>query len=313
MNYQKITESEWQVMRVLWKESPLSSAEIIQEISLVNHWSNTTIKTFLSRLVDKFVVGYHQTGRKRFYYPLVTEMDCVRNEMKSTIHMIYGGQLHLSTHNFAFFGDNDMDFINQLGLTIESDYQSLSERFHFAFKDKQSIYIHSSQSRLFSALGLHSAPAWVRVGLVWDIMHLAPKECFTDRDPNKLLHHILANLVISNINRMIPYWLIEGVSAYESKWVTKEVIQKIILENKTIIDELEFQDFSQNYRVFRESNGQELACTFIEFIVDKFGYDLLNDFIRNPNEIKRIFNMNSQNLLDLWKTHLYKEYLGGNV
>lgn len=311
MKQLKVSESEWVVMRVLWNESPLSSGMVIERLNEVNNWSNTTIKTFLSRLVEKNVLGYKDFGRKRMYYPKVSETDCVLNEMKNTIHMIYGGNPNYTTKHFVFYGDNDIDFINQLVLTIENDYHVLSEHFPHSFKDQQSIFIHRTQEQLFSALGLDNAPKWVRVGTSWGIMHLAPRVAFNDRNPNKLLHHILTNLVLTSINRSIPYWLMEGISAFESKWVLEEDLKQIVIEKQDIIKSLELIDFSLNYKIFREGNGQELAYTFIKFIVSNYGYEVLNDFLRHPNEIKRIFKKNSEGLLTEWKEYLYKEYIGG--
>ena len=35
----KISESEWEVMKLLWKSNPLTSEEMIQELSIRHSWS----------------------------------------------------------------------------------------------------------------------------------------------------------------------------------------------------------------------------------------------------------------------------------
>jgi BlaI family transcriptional regulator, penicillinase repressor len=311
MKYEKITESEWQVMRILWDHSPQTSAQIIQQMTPIQKWSPTTIKTFISRLIDKNVLSYEKIGDKRSYFPLITEKDCVLNEMKSTINMIYGGKENYSTKNFVFYGDNDEAFIKQLAPAIEVNYASLSNHFSFQFKDKQSIYLHSSQSRLFSALGMNQAPSWVRAASMWDILHLAPKESFTDRDPNRLLHHVLTTLVIQTINPSAPYWLQQGISAYESQWLSLPDIKKSILTSQYMLDQLDFVGLSDQFLQFREYNGHEFAYTFVECIIKTFGYPKLNAFIQDPNELSRQFNQESHSLREIWRSFLDKEYLGG--
>lgn len=311
MKYEKITESEWQIMRVLWENNPQSSAQIINHVALINVWCPTTIKTFISRLVEKKVVGFKQSSNKRVYYPLITEKDCVINEMRSIIQMIYGGRVNSQTENFVFYGHDDQEFINQLSSTIEINYKSLSQHFSYHFETKQSIYLYSNQNRLFSAFGMSSAPSWVRAGAMWEILHLAPKETFHDRSPNNLLHHILAESMLYHINPTIPYWLQQGVAAYESKWLSREEIKKSIDKHKEMIFDLDLSDLSEHFQLFRESNGHELTYSLVEYIVLTYGYSLLNDFVRNPNESKRIFKLGSQTIIHNWKKYIEAQYLKG--
>ena len=49
----KISDAEWQVMKVLWKESPLNASQVINELQNYTTWSPKTIHTLLGRLADK--------------------------------------------------------------------------------------------------------------------------------------------------------------------------------------------------------------------------------------------------------------------
>ena len=49
----KISQSELEVMDVLWQEAPLGSAEVVARLATKKDWSARTIKTLLSRLVEK--------------------------------------------------------------------------------------------------------------------------------------------------------------------------------------------------------------------------------------------------------------------
>lgn len=54
---QNISPSEWEVMEILWEESPLPAAEVARRLEETRHeekpWSIKTVRTFLSRLVGK--------------------------------------------------------------------------------------------------------------------------------------------------------------------------------------------------------------------------------------------------------------------
>ena len=90
----KISESEWEVMRVLWIESPLTANMIVEKLTATTHWKATTIRTLINRLVEKNVLGYEKKGREYNYYPLVAEVDCIRAESNSFLRRVYSGALN---------------------------------------------------------------------------------------------------------------------------------------------------------------------------------------------------------------------------
>jgi len=63
----KISQSELEVMNVLWREFPLGSAEVVKRLETKKDWSSRTIKTLLSRLVDKGALTTEPEGRRFLY------------------------------------------------------------------------------------------------------------------------------------------------------------------------------------------------------------------------------------------------------
>ncbi|MBS4842291.1 MULTISPECIES: BlaI/MecI/CopY family transcriptional regulator [Clostridium] len=96
----KISESEWEVMKLLWNKSPLTSEEIISSLSEDKKWTKQTVKTFIIRLTKKAAIGYEKEGRIYKYYPLVDEKDCRKYENKSFLQKVYSGSLGVLLSNF---------------------------------------------------------------------------------------------------------------------------------------------------------------------------------------------------------------------
>ncbi|EEG77268.1 BlaI/MecI/CopY family transcriptional regulator [Dethiobacter alkaliphilus] len=99
----RISEAEWQVMKVLWEGSPRTAGEIVQALEDSTEWNPRTIKTLVSRLVKKKAISYEKDekdSRKYHYYPLVSEDECVRAESKSFLKRVYGGALNVMIANF---------------------------------------------------------------------------------------------------------------------------------------------------------------------------------------------------------------------
>lgn len=96
----KISESEWEVMKLLWNKNPLTSEEIINCLNEDKNWTKQTIKTFIIRLTKKGAVGYKKEGRMYKYFPLVDEKDCRRYENKSFLQKVYNGSIGVLISNF---------------------------------------------------------------------------------------------------------------------------------------------------------------------------------------------------------------------
>ena len=89
----KISEAEWEVMKVLWNRSPVTANEVIIALSDKTAWNPRTIRTLINRLVTKKALGFEKTGRQYRYHPLVSEEASVQTETKSFLERVRGGAL----------------------------------------------------------------------------------------------------------------------------------------------------------------------------------------------------------------------------
>ena len=60
----KISEAEWEVMKVLWGHSPATANHVVEVLSGRTHWQRETIRTLINRLVQKKAVGFEKNGRQ---------------------------------------------------------------------------------------------------------------------------------------------------------------------------------------------------------------------------------------------------------
>lgn len=110
----KITDAEWQIMKVLWDNSPLTSSEIIEALKGDTTWNPKTIHTLISRLVKKEAVEARRNNTFYHYYPLVTEAECRRDETQTFLQKVYNGSLKMLVSNFIKEGNVSDDEIEEL-------------------------------------------------------------------------------------------------------------------------------------------------------------------------------------------------------
>ena len=87
----KISDSELEVMRVLWRAGDaLPVTEIRETLQKSRGWEATTVKTLISRLVAKGVL--RQEKRQVYYYsPLITEAEYNDWATHDLISRVYHG------------------------------------------------------------------------------------------------------------------------------------------------------------------------------------------------------------------------------
>ena len=87
----KITDSELEVMKLLWQaNSALSITEFRENLQKSKGWEPATVKTLVSRLVSKGAI--RQEKRKIYYYsPLISEAEYNAWATGDLIKKLYNG------------------------------------------------------------------------------------------------------------------------------------------------------------------------------------------------------------------------------
>jgi BlaI family penicillinase repressor len=86
-----ISEAEWQVMNVVWRDQPVEAQAVVEELAAPNGWSAATVKTMLHRLVKKKALAFEQEGKRYLYSAMVRQSDCVRQASRSFVERVFGG------------------------------------------------------------------------------------------------------------------------------------------------------------------------------------------------------------------------------
>lgn len=100
-NLPRISDAEWEVMKVIWQNPKTTSAFIIKSLSREKVWKPTTIKSLISRLLNKEVIDYEKCGKEYLYYALIGEEEYVKVESNSFLNRVFGGSINSMLLNFV--------------------------------------------------------------------------------------------------------------------------------------------------------------------------------------------------------------------
>lgn len=95
-----ISDSEWKVMKVIWKKSPISGSEIVETLEGETDWNPKTIHTLIRRLVAKGAITAKKEKTYYAYYAAVSEDECVQKETKTFLEKCFNGSFNTLIANF---------------------------------------------------------------------------------------------------------------------------------------------------------------------------------------------------------------------
>ncbi|MFK9090312.1 BlaI/MecI/CopY family transcriptional regulator [Bacillus salipaludis] len=96
----QISEAEYEVMKVIWDDEPISTPEVVEKLSNKSDWKPNTIHTMLARLVKKKALHARKDGRVFIYTSLVEKNEYVGQKSKSFLQQFFGGTLNSMIANF---------------------------------------------------------------------------------------------------------------------------------------------------------------------------------------------------------------------
>ncbi|MDB1969071.1 BlaI/MecI/CopY family transcriptional regulator [Clostridium tertium] len=120
----KISDAEWEVMKIIWALGEATSSEIIEELKGKQPWKSTTVKSLISRLLNKDAISFEKLGKEYFYFPLVSEEECIKEESNSFIKKVFNGSLNEMILNFVKSDNLTKEDINDLRSLLDEKFIS---------------------------------------------------------------------------------------------------------------------------------------------------------------------------------------------
>jgi BlaI family penicillinase repressor len=94
--YEKISDNEWVVMEILWRDGETKSSAISKELEETKGWAAPTVRTFLKRLISKKVADARPDEYDKrifWYYPKVSRQDYLAYQTQGHLKRYYSGDL----------------------------------------------------------------------------------------------------------------------------------------------------------------------------------------------------------------------------
>lgn len=115
----QISQAELDVMTVLWRRPGLGASEVVEALGARRDWSARTVKTLLSRLVEKGALRTEPEGRRFLYHPEIEEADYRGKAARRFVDRVFDGRAAPLVAHLADGGGLSEDDIAELESLIE--------------------------------------------------------------------------------------------------------------------------------------------------------------------------------------------------
>ena len=105
-------------MQIIWDKKSALAAEVIDALDGTG-WSHRTIRTLLSRLVEKGVLSTEAVGNKYIYRPTITRAKCVKEAGQSFLERVFGGDAEQLLVHYAKHAKIDSHQIARLKALLD--------------------------------------------------------------------------------------------------------------------------------------------------------------------------------------------------
>ena len=125
---QKISDSEWEVVRILWELGECTAAEVCDSLADSFDWSPKTVRTFLARLVQKGAASVEMIDGINHYTALVEETTSKQVVGQSFMNRFFSGGLPSMVAHFVNDDQVTLDELAELQKVIDERRKQLKKR-----------------------------------------------------------------------------------------------------------------------------------------------------------------------------------------
>lgn len=213
------------------------------------------------------------------------------------------------TDQFVFyFNPQDLDAVDNIMEMLNVNCPVICSHLDFEFKEQVSVELYPNQDDYDKSLtdsSVIGSPACSGNRTIKLVSPESPIRISGIPYNERLLMavHEYVHLLIDEINNQTPVWLDEGLACYEgSRDFYKEISQIVLIE----IPEIQFVDLENSY--YDTPASDIYSFTAVQYIAEVYGYEKLNQLIRNPSGFEDILSIRKDEFNMNWNAYIQKNY-----
>jgi len=89
----ELTEAEWAIIRVVWKEEPCAAGTVQEALADTKGWTYATVKITMDRMVEKGFLKINRIRNLQLFHSCLSEVQARQGELRKMLKRAFGGGL----------------------------------------------------------------------------------------------------------------------------------------------------------------------------------------------------------------------------
>lgn len=221
--------------------------------------------------------------------------------------------LQKTSSHFRFYSaKQDSADISDLESALENKYEKILNDLNTQLFWKVDVYVYPNVKDFDDAINYPKAPLWIAGISDGHSIQMVSPHHHPEHDYQGMIKcavHEFTHVATASINHdldSIPRWLRDGLAYLEADQITSSDKNDVTLlvKRHNIPTLTELSDDTK----FADIDGYQLAPTAVQFIIDKYGWNKLNEYIKSPDQMETIFNVTLQDFQSQWYDYLNTKY-----
>src|SRR5206468_12077382 len=115
----ELTESEWSIIKAVWKNEPCAAPTIQEKLHKQTAWTYSTVRTLMDRMVAKGLLMAEKVRNLTFYRSAITRRQAQRGELLYALKHAFNGALTPMLQCLLETGDLNAAELAELELLIK--------------------------------------------------------------------------------------------------------------------------------------------------------------------------------------------------
>lgn len=218
------------------------------------------------------------------------------------------------TDHFKFYCQNDnLSDIDGISEELENYYESFSSHLQVKLSKKIEVIIYPNVDSLYNIVAKqenilkNEIPDWVAaISYKNSINMISPSNTEYKKNPQNI--HLqsaisLAEIIIRNINKNVPYYLMDSIPRYE--------VELYSGVKEDVISDFANNTFPTLQQVIDMNEGDDISSlsyfTFTEYIIDEYGYEKIIELVDNKN-IEKCLGKSKNEIENDWISYVKLTY-----
>lgn len=213
------------------------------------------------------------------------------------------------TDRFIYFcTPDDVKIVDDIDALMADKCPEVNRFLDIEYDGKITVMMYPDQNGYDESIAdkdMRGSPAYSKQRSIILVSPDSPIRVVVPREERLMMAvHEYVHIALGSINNDMPMWMNEGLASYLGSTDGYDSFCRYAVPQ---LKEIHFNTLWDSY--YDLLAPDVYSCCAVRLIVERFGYDTMNELIRNPNSFEDILSITKDDFSILWNDYINQNFL----